>query len=152
MASWACSLIVLGCLLSGFTLFVRRLPGKGWTVVAFQCAACLGSSLEMQHNQRAGGDLFPKAAELKRSWYSWCLICMWNVKPRLLLPGSAGFRSHGVFLKCKWQKASCFSGKAFLSQEKLYPTKRWQLSTLTDLRVQAETCLVSCRAKPIREF
>ena len=77
----------------------EELLGKGWTVVAFQCAACLGSSLEIQLDQRASGDTFPRAAGLKRSRCSQCLISMWDIKPRLLLPGSAGFRSHGF---CFW--------------------------------------------------
>jgi len=39
-----------------------------------------------------------------------------------------------------------------LSQKKVYPAKSWQLCTLTDFRVQGETCLAACRAKLIREF
>lgn len=93
-----------------FTLFVRRIPGSG----VDGCWVSLPSLAWKCSTTREPMVMFPKSPELRRSWCSWCLICSWNIKPRLLLSGPAGFRSPGAFLK--WQKASWFSGKAFLGK------------------------------------
>lgn len=53
-------------------------------------------ALEMQHNQ--GGDV-SQTCRAEEELSSWCLMCSWNIKSRLLLSGPAGFRSPGAFLK-----------------------------------------------------
>lgn len=87
-------------------------------MVAFQRAACLGSTLEIRHDQRGSGDALPKAAGLKRSQSSWCLLCMWNVKLRLLLPGSARFRSRWGFFDVQVTKSKLLFWKSFPVSEK----------------------------------
>lgn len=97
------------CLLWSFPLFVRRIPGKGadgcWVSVHSLPWKCSTTREVMS----------PKPAELRRSW-ALGLISSWNIKPRLLLSGPAGFSSPGAFLK--WQKKrvdfleKLFSGKA----------------------------------------
>lgn len=98
------------------------------------------------------GDALPKAAGLKRSRCSWCLLCMWNVKLRLLLPGSARFRSHWGFFEVQVTKSKLLCWKSFPVSEKALSYTALAALHPSWLQGAGETCSVSCGAKLMREF
>lgn len=130
------------CLLWNFPCLWGESLGKGRMVAGFQCTACLGNAAQpgrwcLPNLQSWGG------AEL----LVWSVLGTLN--PDCFCLGLQGSALPGLFWSDK--KSELIFWKSF-SREKLYPTKCWQLSTLTFFGIQGETCLGASRAKLMREF
>lgn len=112
MASWPCLLMLPSCLLSSFTLFVRRLPGKeGERLLHFRVQPVLGAAWKCRNNQRASVICFPRL----QSWRRADALGVWSVhgtlNPDCFYLGLQGSDLTGFFWSASDKKQAAFLEK-----------------------------------------
>lgn len=153
MASWPCLLMLPSCSLSSFTLFVRRLPGKeGERLLHFGVQPVLGAAWKCRNNQRASVICFPKL----QSWRRADALGVWSVhgtlNPDCFYLGLQGSDLMGVFFEVQVTKNKLLFWKSFPVSGKALSYKALAALHPYWLQGTGETCLVSHRAKLVREF
>lgn len=139
-------------LLSSFTLFVRRLPGKeGERLLHFGVQPALGAAWKCRNNQRASVICFPKL----QSWRRADALGVWSVHGTLNPDCSTWVCRVQIswgFFEVQVTKNKLLFWKSFPVSGKALSYKALAALHPYWLQGTGETCLVSCRAKLVREF